>query len=1518
MKYIIDKSIITSLANDGCAKNAVNIMDRKWKATFKKKYANNVCSCGSNLNYIDCCGKEEYEYIEERLGITIPHGDKAPLISHMQAGEYAEIRKIEELSHYFRIGTNLKKDENGQASNKTKEVLNNFIYDREKLEICFNKSNVDELKHLINERKINSKNFIISSTNCEDDEDIILPNRLKEIIIDGDYDYLYQLKFDVNEDFFSSLFLNDSIKEKYDFSRIVFRKHIPDFIKIIRKNDKDYDNYNILDKDMKIKKSGNEKIKLMIVDIKNAEFSNKFFIELGLYMLAFNCFIHNNKELYENFELVSEACIYPQQENELESERDYRIKTIGFSSMEIWKMQFNTVREELVSIFEKKLPDLINIIESGKKDEYNKIKIGPMCMTCDYYGGQNSTELREYIEKQNVDNSDFGYQNVEEYLKDPQNNFCRYCTINKNNINIIPNLNVGEKNVLLNNGVNNLDELSNFIESEDPILDQNKTLKSNSKIIKESIDIRKNNEEYRIINERTINLPKFSNLKIFIDIQTSSKDETLCFSYLMIYYNNDGLGNITQIKLEDDECSLSLIDKYTYNQDLREFLEFLFKINEKLKGYEGIQDRFGNKLTYSVIYWGSSSYNHLRKLFLEVFDYIKNDGDGIEKIYTGIASYLLNGKKRKIRELKERFYTLFAPEDEIQDYRLVEKSPFFDMKKAVNDLMVVNANINLTLKQATKAITGYETIFQYHKPDTDSFNGYAFGRLWVSGQVDSDARDKFKDKIKDIIKKRLKAMVYIYNALSQKKLLYGVAPNIIPLSRENYFGNFNMGNDLYLYHKLNDAHDIVETEVIHNEEVYKKSVLGKSIYLNNLVSGTEKESLLKKYGYNVNDNTLEVYTTKEYCKEANYDENSMFLTIYPVNKSEYIFQKFVDNPNYKGVIYYDSNKYKLSDHKNWFWSKSKPYKNVVEIKIEKFLRFENKVIIRIPLLTQDLIRILEDNYGFDFSKDVIVENFHTDIWGNLLKKTLEKVKENDLSKKILEKFINEQVNILEKDFIVDILKNYYSNSIPLDDSQYEAICNILNYRLTLLWGPPGTGKTHTLVHLIIVYYDLYVKNRNEDRNILIMCNNYDAFDNIIKKICDIQILDYSDIEIVRIKSRDRVSKPLEFKKINYVEVTSVNEVKELIKAKRNQKSKLRIVVTTPNQMAKIFTDKKLSSYSSFKFDLVMIDEASQMDVGHFTPALLKIKEETQLVLAGDDLQLPPISKVKIKNSDVNYYSSIFSYYDSEFGTNNTNMKKSLLCNRRSNSIIVEYSKSTFGYDEGYRSEENKDGRIAFEKPLEKNNLYDTILDPNKVMCLVNYKDGNSNQMNAFEAQQIVNIIKRIWELGVYRYNTESKYEILEFFDKCIGVVVPHRAQRTEIQLQLIRYFVDEICIHEQEKIDKDVLQQKIISCVDTVEKYQGQEREIMLCSYVLGDTDIISEEEEFIYSPNRLNVMISRARFKAIVLASNELMMNISNSIDIIEIQKSLKNLISYCDRIYNIGDINEWYNREGILRYKS
>ena len=63
----------------------------------------------------------------------------------------------------------------------------------------------------------------------------------------------------------------------------------------------------------------------------------------------------------------------------------------------------------------------------------------------------------------------------------------------------------------------------------------------------------------------------------------------------------------------------------------------------------------------------------------------------------------------------------------------------------------------------------------------------------------------------------------------------------------------------------------------------------------------------------------------------------------------------------------------------------------------------------------------------------------------------------------------------------------------------------------------------------------------------------------------------------------------------------------------------------------------------------------------------------------------------------------------------------------------------------------------------------------------------------------------------------------------------------------------------------------VFESVDTVERFQGGERDTIIVSFGVGDTDIIEGEEEFLLQLERTNVAVSRARAKCIVLMPKSL-----------------------------------------------
>lgn len=89
----------------------------------------------------------------------------------------------------------------------------------------------------------------------------------------------------------------------------------------------------------------------------------------------------------------------------------------------------------------------------------------------------------------------------------------------------------------------------------------------------------------------------------------------------------------------------------------------------------------------------------------------------------------------------------------------------------------------------------------------------------------------------------------------------------------------------------------------------------------------------------------------------------------------------------------------------------------------------------------------------------------------------------------------------------------------------------------------------------------------------------------------------------------------------------------------------------------------------------------------------------------------------------------------------------------------------------------------------------------------------------------------------------------------IGVVVPFRAQAARIR-SLLRF---------QRFANLPEIRNLT---VDTVDRFQGQEREAMIVSFVASDEDFLNRVGSFLIYPQRLNVAVTRARTKVLLVHS--------------------------------------------------
>jgi superfamily I DNA and/or RNA helicase len=156
--------------------------------------------------------------------------------------------------------------------------------------------------------------------------------------------------------------------------------------------------------------------------------------------------------------------------------------------------------------------------------------------------------------------------------------------------------------------------------------------------------------------------------------------------------------------------------------------------------------------------------------------------------------------------------------------------------------------------------------------------------------------------------------------------------------------------------------------------------------------------------------------------------------------------------------------------------------------------------------------------------------------------------------------------------------------------------------------------------------------------------------------------------------------------------------------------------------------------------------------------------------------------------------------------------------------------------------------------------------------------------------------------GVVRPPANVANSAEQFWRQALGVVTPHRAQQALVTGRLQELF--------RGQCDPELIR----DAVDTVERFQGQERDAIVVTFALGDPDQIAEEDEFLHSLNRFNVMASRARAKLIVLVSQQVVDHLASDLDVLRESRLLKSFVeNFCNAS---APVRLAWTHEGVVRY--
>jgi len=444
----------------------------------------------------------------------------------------------------------------------------------------------------------------------------------------------------------------------------------------------------------------------------------------------------------------------------------------------------------------------------------------------------------------------------------------------------------------------------------------------------------------------------------------------------------------------------------------------------------------------------------------------------------------------------------------------------------------------------------------------------------------------------------------------------------------------------------------------------------------------------------------------------------------------------------------------------------------------------------------------------------------------------------------------------------------------------EKAISTINYQL--IWGPPGTGKTSVVLKGIVKHYYEETSTR-----ILIIAYTNRAVDEICGAISGIdEKLDY-----VRIGSRYSCGEEYKAKllKAKLESLSNRKEVKSLLLG--NQ-----IYIGT---LASILGRSEL--FEILEFGVCLVDEASQI----LEPSLVGILSKTKkFILIGDHKQLPAIVLQKNRQSHIHceglrkigfdsFSNSLFERLYNQAIDNKWEWAYSQLQEQgRMHESIMDFVNDQF-YNNQLVLLPNSN-RLSDVRKWKAENTVESILGTERMIFIPSQSDDNSNQqkVNVYEARLVCEIVKYIKLLY------DSNMILID--QTTIGIITPFRAQ---------------IALINSEIAENGLANMQI--SVDTVERYQGTAKDIIIISTVVNTpfqlTSIISENNDGM--DRKLNVALSRAK-EQVIMIGNPNILNESEYyfafIDNNELKKlsfftqclifyGFVNLISNWDEIYKI-----------------